>query len=439
MTTTSVAGRPDAISTITSSVAVQRNPARRGPVLLAVDPTSPRDSVTPAARAARMLSQRLNVPLRVITVVEPWPYYAAAAGLGPIVLPADQELRKASEQGVRAMLTEVLADAAWSLAVRTGRQANEVRAFALEIDATIIVTPAAPHMLFGRAVVGARAVQVLRGAPCPVLSVEPTFSGLPRKLLAAVDFSPASIRAAQAALLLAADDAQLTLVHVLPEGIPGRVVADVPVRKETQILFDRLREQLAPFTPAGTVLETRELRGEVVQQLLECAESLGADLLATGTEGPGLVERMFLGSTAASVVHLARSSVLASPAPRSSEAIDMQLHLQGTATVTRSEEWPDLLDAVSRRDIGRRVTMEVDDRDIGAQIEASGYSLRGITFDPHDRQVAIMVEAPQGTNAHLTRSISNVDSIGITTNPDGSDRALVIKHGRGQTLLYLTN
>jgi hypothetical protein len=50
-----------------------------------------------------------------------------------------------------------------------------------------------------------------------------------------------------------------------------------------------------------------------------------------------------------------------------------------------------------------------------------------------------MLEAPQGTNAHLTRSIADVDSIGITTNPDGTDRALVIKHGRGQTLLFLTD
>jgi nucleotide-binding universal stress UspA family protein len=395
--------------------------------------------VTPAARAAHALSQRLNVPLRVVTVVEPWPYYAgAAAGLGPIVLPADGELRQASEQGVRRLLKDVLSDAAWTLDVRMGRPANEIRDFALELDATIIVTAAAPHTLLGRAVAGVRAAQVLRGAPCPVLSVDSTFRGLPRRLLAAVDFSPASIRAAQAALLLAADDARMTLVHTVPDAVFGHVGADVAM-KETQALFARLREQLAPITPAGVLLETRELQGEVVQQVLDCADSLGVDLVAVGTHGPGLVQRMFLGSTAASVVHLARCSVLASPAPRFSEAIDMQLHLQGTAMVTRPDEWSELLDAVSRRNIGRRVTMEVDDRDIGAQIEASGYSLRGITFDAHDRRVAVMLEAPQGTNAHLTRSIADVDSIGITTNPDGTDRALVIKHGRGQTLLFLTD
>ncbi|MGH7693615.1 MAG: DUF5335 family protein, partial [Gemmatimonadaceae bacterium] len=110
-----------------------------------------------------------------------------------------------------------------------------------------------------------------------------------------------------------------------------------------------------------------------------------------------------------------------------------------TATMTASKDWPGVLDAVSRRDAGRRVTMEVDDRDIGAQVEASGYLLRGITFDPHDRRVAIMLEAPQGDGAHLTRSISHVDEIDIAANPDGSDRALVVRHGRGQTLLLLSN
>jgi nucleotide-binding universal stress UspA family protein len=435
MTTIAVAERADALSEVTSLPAVQRNPARRGPVLLVLDGdgAAPRD-----VRAARILARRFGVPLRVIAVLEPAPYYAAAAGVGAIVLPADQEMLQAQEQRLRQSLSDAMEEDEWTLDVRLGRPAREVRDFARELDATIIIMPAEPHILFGRAVAGVRAAQVLRGAPCPVLSVAPPFTGLPRIVVVAVDFSPASIRATQAALLLAADDAKVTLIHVVPDGTLG-LDRQVRMADQTRELFDRLRAQLVAFVPARVTLETREMQGEVIQQLLEGADSLGADLLAVGTEGPGFVERMFLGSTAASALHLARCTVLASPAPAPAEAIEMQLHVQGTATITEPLQWANTLDAVSRRDAGRLVRLEVDDRDIGAQVEASGYLLRGVTFDHYDRRVTVMLEAPDGAGAHLARSISNVNAIGITTKPNGSDRALVIKHGNGQTLLLFTD
>lgn len=433
MTTSSIEARPEARSAVTSTPAAQRNPARRGPVLLAIDATS---DAAPAVQAAQLLAQRLNVPLRVVACVEPWPPYGAAAGMGPIIVP-DEEIRQAREQVIRRYLTKAIGEIPSTLEVREGRTASEFRRYAREIDATIIVMPAAPHRLFGRSVAGIRAAEVLRGAVCPVLSVPPTFTELPRLLVAAVDFSPASIRAAQLALLVAADDAKLVLVHVAPDSAVARARGAREIGDKTRPSFDRLIEQLSPFAPANMLIETRELRGEVVQQLLEHANWLGAQLVAVGTEGPGLVERMFIGSTAASVLHLARCTVLASPAPPFGEAVDVELHVRGTATVGAHEKWPQLLDTVSRRDSGRSVTLEVDDRDIGAQVEASGYVLRGVTYDPNDERVSIMLESPAGGGAHLTRSISKVDSIGITSKPDGTDNALVFKHGRGQTLLLL--
>jgi nucleotide-binding universal stress UspA family protein len=358
--------------------------------------------------------------------------------VGAIVMPADQEILQSQEQRLRRSLADSMDEDEWTLDVRLGRPAREVRDFARELDATIILMSAEPHKLFGRAVAGVKAAQVLRGAPCPILSIAPPFTGLPRTVVAAVDFSPASIRAVQAALLLAADDAKVTLIHVVPDGGLG-LDHQIRMSEQTRTLFERLREQLVPFTPERVTLEMREMQGEVIHQLLEGADSLGADLLAIGTEGPGFVERTFLGSTAASALHLARCTVLASPAPAPAEAIEMQLHVQGTATITERQQWAKALDAVWRRDAGRIVRLEVDDRDIGAQVEASGYLLRGITFDHNDRRVTVMLEAPDGTGAHLTRSISNVDAIGITTKPNGPDHALVIKHGRGQTLLLFTD
>jgi nucleotide-binding universal stress UspA family protein len=295
-----------------------------------------------------------------------------------------------------------------------------------------------PHKTLGHTVAGVRAAQVLRGATCPVLSITPNFTGLPRTIVAAVDFSPASIRAAQAALLLAADDARLTLVYVSSLFAENDRVAGM-LESHTAAMFDRVREELAPFTPSLLPLETREMRGEVVQQLLEFVSSSGADLLAVGTHGPGFVERMFLGSVAANALHLAGCTVLASPAPSPAQAADLELHVRGTTTMSSPEEWASTLDAVSKRDVGRIVTMEVDDREIGAQIEAGGYVLQGIAFDPHDRRVSIMLESPKIPGGHLTRSIANIDAISITRAADGRDRALAITHGRGQTLLFLSD
>jgi nucleotide-binding universal stress UspA family protein len=355
----------------------------------------------------------------------------------------ESDIRQAREDAVRRYLAESMGAAdTWTLDVRLGQTAREIRDVAREIDASAIVMGAAPHRLFGHMVAGARAAQVLRGAPCPVLSVSPALSELPRRVVAAVDFSPASIRAVQAALFLVGAEATLTLVHVAVTQELGRS-AFRPARPEpdsyASTRFDRLREQLAPYTPSGVVLDTRLIQGGVAQEVLEYARWLGADLVAVGTHGPGFVERMFLGSTASNILHLAPCTVLASPAPSPAEAIDLALRVSGTAMTAKPEDWPELLDAVSRRDAGRLVTVEVDDRDFGAQIEASGYLLRGITFDPHDRRVALMLEAPQGGGAHLTRSIPNVDSIAIVTGPDGRDRALAIRHGRGQTLLLMTS
>jgi nucleotide-binding universal stress UspA family protein len=353
----------------------------------------------------------------------------------PIPMLPEGDIRRMREDGVRNVLRAALGDNGWSLEVRLGQTAREIRNYAKEIDATAIVMAAHPHHQFGHTISGVRAAQVLRGCTCPVLSVPPSFTALPRTIVAAVDFSPSSIRAAQAALLLAADDARLILVHVrsLYNGRDKMSESDVAA------LFDRTREELAPFTPSLVPLETRDMQGEVVQELLECVNSLGADLLAVGTHGPGLVERMFVGSVAASALHLARCTVLASPAPPAADAANLELRVRGTTTMTSPAEWAATVDAVSRRNVGRLATLEVDDRDIGAQIEAGGYVLQGIAFDPHDQRVSLMLESPKVSGAHLTRSIANIDSVAVTRAADGRDRAVAITHGRGQTLLLLSD
>ena len=342
MTTIPLEVRPRAKAVTTSSQAVQRNPARRGPVVLAVTGTT----ATPAVLAARTLADRLNVPLRVITVLEAAEYHTAGVGMWPIPLMPEPEIRQAHEQGVRRHLVQTLQSEEWTLEIRVGQTAREIRNFARDIGATVIVMGAAPHRVLGQTVAGTRASQVLRGAPCPVLSVAPEFTGLPETVVVAVDFSPASCRAAQAALFLAAEGATVTLVHAVDyvrEAAAGAV-------DTTGELFDRLRGELAPYVPAGVVLKTHQVYGEVVQELLACAKSLGAELIAVGTHGPGLVERMFLGSTAANTCIWRDVRYWHHRRRRQPKPSICACTSEGPPTTAVPDEWSNILDAVSRRE-----------------------------------------------------------------------------------------
>ena len=93
------------------------------------------------------------------------------------------------------------------------------------------------------------------------------------------------------------------------------------------------------------------------------------------------------------------------------------------------------LDDFSRRNFGRRGTLEVDDPEIGAQAQEFDYPFLGVTYDPHDGQVEVMVGELGNVGRHLTRGIGNVSTIDVLRNDRGRDVALRIAHGAGQTLL----
>jgi nucleotide-binding universal stress UspA family protein len=148
------------------------------------------------------------------------------------------------------------------LHIRFGTIADEIAAVARERAATLVVVGASPHQRLNRIIGGERAVQVLRSWSCPVLSVPPGFAALPKKIVVAVDFAPASMRAAQLALSMLADGGTLTLVHVLPP-----VAGDMPLRgsaghnivDDVRSLFSQLGDELrAHGTPARDDRDERE-------------------------------------------------------------------------------------------------------------------------------------------------------------------------------------
>jgi nucleotide-binding universal stress UspA family protein len=144
---------------------------------------------------------------------------------------------------------------------------------------------------------GSIAEQILRRAPCPVLTVGPRVAGLPtstfgngnsapveirfQRILYATDFTPQSLAAKPLAVSLAREfGAELTLLHVIEEHAdlsrkPG------PLESATQRLEELVSEKEA-LSPKAVV----EF-GSPSGRILEVGEEHHADLIILGVRPPG--------------------------------------------------------------------------------------------------------------------------------------------------------
>jgi nucleotide-binding universal stress UspA family protein len=160
-------------------------------------------------------------------------------------MPEVEDARRGDEASVLAYVSRFSGGATLpSIHVRFGAIAEEIAEAARDCSATMIVVGAAPHQRVNHIVAGERAVHVLRASRVPVLSVPPGFEALPRNILVAIDFAPASIRAAQAALLLLGNGGTLTLLHVLSPLLGDRcAIEDTNPVDTIQTLFARARAE----------------------------------------------------------------------------------------------------------------------------------------------------------------------------------------------------
>jgi nucleotide-binding universal stress UspA family protein len=272
----------------------------------------------------------------------------------------------------------------------------------------------------------------------PVLAVQPAWRGLPRRIVCAVDFSAASVRAARLACAMLADGGVLQLVLVTPPsqhvGLLGETWLAAQ-RAEAKQRFAELRTLLEPELPPGAMLDETTRAGLVIEEVIEAARRFEADLIAVGTQGRGFLERLFVGSTATGVLRRATVSVLCAPPPQATERVWTELRLRGATQLEKPEDWSAVLDAFTRRHAGRRSWLEVDDPAAGAQLQQRGLSFAGATFDRHDARVALAFLDPSNPTRHLTRDIPRVSWIAIRAGHTPGDEVLCLAHGRGQTLL----
>lgn len=191
-----------------------------------------------------------------------------------------------------------------------------------KFDAIVIGTHG--HTALQHLWLGSTAENVVRHAPCPVLTVreQPLAVFMPgenpfcaRKILVPTDFSDLSKRTVAKAVALAQRfNAKIDLVHVLePPPYPEFGYVHLPLkegglRRAAEAHLEKLRADIPALTDLVNYTPVRT--GNAPYEIVQAGRELNAELIVIGTHGRTGIKRLALGSTAEKVVRHAPCPVL---------------------------------------------------------------------------------------------------------------------------------
>jgi hypothetical protein len=98
-------------------------------------------------------------------------------------------------------------------------------------------------------------------------------------------------------------------------------------------------------------------------------------------------------------------------------------------------EWVEFLDRFSQQHDGWLVSLQVFDRDMGAQIIAENVPLRGITADLKDREDQISINVGKEEAEHSNHIIENARRIQLQVNAQGAHESLNFESSNGAMTL----
>ena len=264
-----------------------------------------------AVRVAQQYESRTGASIEAVAVLEPLPLIDC--GYGPVYIPDPS-----SEDELANLLREDCAKqlARWDLAgvklsVLRGPRTAMIRDLAMARAANLIVVGIGPHHFGDRALGNETALHLAQEASTPVLAVPADMRSLPRHVLVAVDFSASSLAAARLATSLLTTGDTLELVHASAAAQVGSIVAGPPRVREAEHRIEGFVAQLN--VPEGLHVITQVLGGEPARALLDVAHRNGADVIALGSHGYKLWQRVLLGSVSSRVLRLAPCAVLVYP------------------------------------------------------------------------------------------------------------------------------
>jgi nucleotide-binding universal stress UspA family protein len=397
------------------------------PIIIATDGQEQSDA---ALAMGRLLAESGDA-VRLVRVLRTLPMVPDV----PIQIPMDVEnaRRADARREVLAQADRVWQDTA-DVELHEGDPATAIARLAHKAGASMIVAGLGRHRVTDRVFGDETALRLIRSADVPVYAAATGTARAPRRIVVAMDFSETSLRAARLSLAVAASGATVYLAHVAPRDSSWADLKGWGTTYKVSVgdALQRTREQLR--IPDGMTVQNVLLQGDPATELLAFATSVNADLIATGSHGHGFVARMLVGSVTTRLVRCSTCSVLTVP----HAAVMTQVGISVEPPIVRAVahgDWGAQIDAFSRRNVGRRGTLEVDDPEIGAQAQEFDYPLRGAAYDSHDQRVTLMFGELAWGAPHLTRGIAGASAVDILQDERGRDLALRVAHGAGQTLL----
>jgi len=237
--------------------------------------------------------------------------------IGPEALPVVIEAAEQQAQLDAQQLEVTFRDLPHKVYVEQGEIWPVVSDLIRQANIDLIILGTRGRTGVSRALLGSVTEEILRLAPCPVLTVGPYFSKDTerrlemKEILFATDFSPESLEAVPYAISLAQEhEARLTILHVIPEPKSDELVHPENYVDSTLRLLHRMVPPSAEFwCEPRCVVE----RGNAAQKILETAIARGTDLIVLGvrgTRGHELASSHVLSSTAHTVVTQALCPVL---------------------------------------------------------------------------------------------------------------------------------
>lgn len=203
-----------------------------------------------------------------------------------------------------------------TLDVRAGRAAAVLADSVVRRRAGLVVLGGKRHGRLARTVRGSTAHYLARALDIPILVT--TTGRAIRRVLVAVDLSPASGRAFAAGVELARVlGARVRVLHALEPIRYGYVVLRAP---DLNAALDRSRAALARMAARfGIPLSDTVVRrggGAAIDAITAEAGEWRADLIVVGSQGKGFVDRLLIGSTTEALLDRLPASLLIVPVAR---------------------------------------------------------------------------------------------------------------------------
>ena len=203
----------------------------------------------------------------------------------------------------------------WEARILLGTPARTIAREARAIDAALIVMGLRRYGKLDRAINDETTLSTIRAAHCAVLAVATDAEFLPKRVLAAMDFSAASVDAARLAPALMRPHGKMTLAYVPP--VAGyhpddgaRVIHELGISAAFEQYARTLRNEVCSV---DHVVLHHEIRQSIASIIAEHASHTHADMIVVGSVSHGRMERWLLGSVSQDLVRDGRFTLLVAP------------------------------------------------------------------------------------------------------------------------------